>query len=377
MSLNLSSQPFTAVDEALLQEVQEFADIFVKPNAEKWEKEHVQPELLREAIRRFSKYYIAKEFDGEAASVMTISKILEILAGADYGFAFSFHVHNAVTMVTSLSANETLRKKYLPKLMMGEMIGAFLLTEPDAGSDAASIRCRAEKRGDQWILNGEKAWVTNAGTADLLLVFAQTGEGTKDIIGFLTERRSEGIKLVELYDMLGAHTSVTGRLQFTDCAVEDTNIAYEQGTAFRAALEGIDFARFGIASMCNGALESCLEEAIQYAKERAQFGKPIYKNQGLQWKFADKVTRLEASRLLTYQAAKKMDDGENATLAAAHCKKFATRAAYDGVSHAMQCMGANGLKRSYSLARQLSALSITFNTDGTSEICNLVIGRAL
>jgi alkylation response protein AidB-like acyl-CoA dehydrogenase len=153
-------------------------------------------------------------------------------------------------------------------------------------------------------------------------------------------------------------------------------VAFPVGIGFKAAMAAIDIARLGVGSMCNGVLQGCLETAIEYIKERKAFGAPLIKQQGLQFKLADVVTQLEASRMLNFQAAIALEKGENATLLCAHTKKFASRAAWEGAHHAMEVMGANGLKREYKLARQLTALGVTPYTDGTNEVCNMVIARS-
>lgn len=377
MSLVLNARPMGDVDESLLNEVKAFTDSVVRPGAEEWEADHVQPGAVREAISKFTKYYIPKEYGGEKTSAMTLSCMLEEMSYGDYAFTFAYQVHNAATCLVSGSPNTALRNQYLPRMMRGEMIGAFLLTEPSAGSDAASIQTTAVYQNGKWILNGEKAWITNAASADLMVVFAQAGVGSKGIIGFCVERNDPGVETTEVYNMVGAHAAATGAIRFKDCAIGEDRILYSQGEAFHAALGGIDFARFAVASMCNGALRCCLETAIDYAKERIQFKAPIYQNQGVQFKLMDAVTNLEASRLLTYQVAQKFDNGEKATIMAAHCKKFASLNAFEGATCAMQCMGSNGLKRTYPIVRQLTTIAISFNTDGTNDICNVVLGRAL
>lgn len=375
--MQLCSAPPDVADESVIERARAYAREVLAPEAEKWERDKEQPVILRRMIREFTKLYVPKELGGLGASATTICRELEELAWADYGATFAFEVHNHATMMVSMVENTALRERYLGKLMSGEMIGAFLLTEPEAGSDAASIRCRAVERGGRYILNGEKAWVTNGGTADLLLVFAQTGEGTGDVIALLVERNQPGVYFEGAYDMVGAHAAGTGGFRFVDCAVPRENVAFETGAAFKKALGAIDFARFAIAAMCNGAYRCALETAVGYMKERVQFGKPLIKNQGLQWKMANELTNLEASRLLTYQAARTIDAGAPSGVIAAHCKKFAVQSSFRGVNCAMQCMGSNGLHRKYPLARQMTALAVTFNTDGTNDICNLVIGRSL
>ena len=375
--MELYAKPLTQVDEEVVARARRFAQEEIAPYAEAWEREKRQDKTIRRMIAEFTKLYIPKARGGLGASAMTLCAELDELAWADYGITFAFEVHNHATMVVSMIEDDALREKYLPQLMAGEKIGAFLLTEPNAGSDAASIQCRAEDRGDHYVLNGEKAWVTNAGTADVLIVFAQTGSTPKDIIAFLVERTQPGVEFLGAYEMAGAHAAETGAFRFTNCIVPKENVAFPVGQAFYKALGAIDFARFAIAAMCNGAYRRCLETAIEYCKQREQFGKPLIRNQGLQWKLANALTGLEASRMLTYLAAKTIDDGQNASTAAAHCKKFAVESAFNGANCAMQCMGSNGLKREYPVARQMTALTITFNADGTNDICNLVIGRKL
>lgn len=377
MPLTLTSKPFSLADNDVVALAEQFAANNIVPHAETWEREKIQPPLIREAIKTFTKYYISKELGGEGASASTLALELEALAKADYGFTFGFEVHNHVTIMVAGIEDASLRDRYLGKLMRGEMIGAFLLTEPNAGSDAASIQCRAVQTADGWVLDGKKTWVTNAGTADLLLVWAQAGEGSDGIMGFLVERGNPGVEFIECYDMTGAHAMATGAIELRNCKVDAGAVAYPQGKGFKAALSAIDFARFAVAAMCNGAYINCLETAVDYAREREQFGKPIIKNQGLSFRLADQLTQLEASRLLTYSTAAALDSGIPASVAAAHCKKFASRAAYEGASIAMQSMGSNGLLRRYPLVRQLSALTIAFHTDGTNDICNIVIGRSL
>ena len=262
-------------------------------------------------------------------------------------------------------------------MLTGDTIGAFLLTEPGAGSDAASIRCRAQMQDGRYVINGEKAWVTNAGTADLLLVFAQTGEAPKDVVALAVERTAPGVEFQGAYHMAGAHAAETGAFVFNNVSVPADHVIFPTGDAFYKALGAIEFARFAIAAMANGAFLGALETAIAYDKERVQFGRPLLKNQGLQWKLADQVTRLEASRMLTYLAAKTIDDGTGAAGIAAHCKKYAVECAFRGVNTAIQCMGSNGLKREYPLVRQMTALTTAFNADGTNDICNVVISKSL
>jgi alkylation response protein AidB-like acyl-CoA dehydrogenase len=284
-----------------------------------------------------------------------------------------------VTIAASLIENTSLRNRYLHRLISGEAIGAFLLTEPSAGSDATSIQTLATEKNDKFILNGTKAWVTNGVNADLLAVFVQTvpGSSAKGIAGFVIEADMPGISVRPAYNMLGNHAMGVNELTFSNCSVDAESMAFAPGAGFKAAMYGINVARFGVAAMCNGALEGGLNIALDYAKKRETFGRPIINHPGLQWQLAEVATQLEASRMLTYSTAEIIDTGEDFTIMAAHAKKFATRAAFEGLSTAMQVMGANGLLRENPLARQLSGARVTYYMDGTTEIQNVVIGRSL
>jgi alkylation response protein AidB-like acyl-CoA dehydrogenase len=221
--------------------------------------------------------------------------------------------------------------------------------------------------------------VTNGVHADLLAVFAQTaaGSGAGGIAGFIVESDAAGISAKPAYHMLGNHAMGVNELEFSNCAVNTEMMVFGPGSGFKAAMFGINVARFGVAAMCNGALEGGLNIAVDYARRREAFGRSIIRHQGPQWQLAEVTTQLEASRMLTYRAAEIIDRGEDFTIMAAHAKKFATRAAFEGLSTAMQVAGANGILRENDLARQLSGARVTYYMDGTTEIQNVVIGRSL
>jgi alkylation response protein AidB-like acyl-CoA dehydrogenase len=380
MSISLYSDPLNPVDGHFVDKAKVFADKHLKPYAEHWEQAKQQPEkTLRMAISQFAGIRIPKELGGNGSSAATIARVYEELARVDIGFTCALAVHNVVTIVASLIENTVLRDRNLGKLMSGEAIGAFLLTEPDIGSDATSIQTSAIEKNDKYIINGSKAWVTNGVNADLLFVFAQTipGSSADGVAGFVVKPDMPGISAKPAYNMLGNHAMGVNEIEFSNCQVEAEMMAFASGTGFKAAMDGIDVARFGVAAMCNGALEGGLNTAVDYAKKREAFGRPIINQQGLQWQLAEAATQLEASRMLTYRAAEIIDKGESVTVMAAHAKKFASRAAFEGLSTAMQAMGANGLLRENPLARQMSGARVTYYMDGTTEIQNIVIGRSL
>ncbi|MEJ2221096.1 MAG: acyl-CoA dehydrogenase family protein [Desulfobacterales bacterium] len=380
MSISLYSGPLNPVNDHFVDKARSFADEHLKPNAEQWEQARQQPEkTLRTAISQFAGIRIPEELGGHGESMATLARVYEELAKVDIGFTCALAVHNIVMIEASLIGNTSLRDRYLDKLMSGEAIGAFLLTEPNTGSDATSIQTLATEKNNKYIINGSKAWVTNGVNADLLAVFAQTvpGSSAKGIAGFVIRPDMPGVSAEPAYHMLGNHAMGVNEFKFSNCAAEAELMAFAPGAGFKAAMYGINVARFGVAAMCNGALEGGLNTAVDYAKKREAFGRPIIRHQGLQWQLAEAATQLEASRMLTYRAAEIIDKGEDVTAMAAHAKKFATRAAFEGLSTAMQVMGANGLLRENPLARQMSGARVTYYMDGTTEIQNVVIGRSL
>jgi len=380
MPISLYSGPLNAVDEHFVENAKLFADEHLKPNAEHWEQTRQQPEkTLRMAISQFAGIRIPKELGGNGSSAATIARVYEELAKIDIGFTCALAVHNIVTIAAAFIENTSLRDRNLGKLMSGEAIGAFLLTEPDTGSDATSIQTSAIEKNGKYAVNGSKAWVTNGVNADLLAVFAQTipGSSAKGIAGFVIKPDMPGVSAKPAYTMLGNHAMGVNEFEFSNCPADAESMAFAPGAGFKAAMFGINVARFGVAAMCNGALEGGLNTAVDYAKKRETFGRPIISHQGLQWQLSEAATQLEASRMLTYRVAEMIDRGENVTVMAAHAKKFATRAAFEGLSTAMQVMGANGLLRENPLARQMSGARVTYYMDGTTEIQNIVIGRSL
>jgi alkylation response protein AidB-like acyl-CoA dehydrogenase len=380
MSISLYSGPSGRIDGQFVDQAKSFANEHMKPHAEHWEQHRNQPEeILRLAISKFAGIRIPKELGGSGVSAATIARVYEELAKVDIGFTGALAVHNNVTIAVSLVENSAIRDRYLSGLMSGELIGAFLLTEPDAGSDATSIRTSATANRETYTINGTKAWVTNGVNADVLAVFAQTvaGSGAKGIAGFLINADMKGILAKPAYHMLGNHAMGVNELEFADCAVDAERMVFGPGSGFKTAMFGINIGRFGVAAMCNGALEGGLSTAVDYARKREAFGRSIINHQGLQWQLAEITTQLEASRLLTYRTAEIIDRKGDFGIMAAHAKKFATRAAFEGLNTAMQVSGANGLLRENPLARQLSGARVTCYMDGTTEIQNVVIGRSL
>lgn len=378
------AQPAGATNQDRIAQAVEFAETRLRPMGEAWDRGLESPEsTLREAIALFTPITIPEKLGGFGESFATQVRVYEELARRDMGFTCALAVHTNVTVAMSLTPNDALRERCLPRLLSGEAVGAFLLTEPGAGSDASAIvtaaRPDGNSDGDGYRVTGRKAWVTNGLYADIFAVFCQTeaGTGAKGVAALAIERDAAGLVIEPALDLIGSTAMGTTDASFTDVAVAAADIAFAKGTAFKAAMFGIDVARLGVAAMCNGATMGALDAALDYAGQRHAFGKSLLDHQGMQWILADTATTIEASRALTLQAAQRFDEGGPDPVLTAHAKKYSTRMAFEGISQAMRAFGANGLKRESDLPRQLAAVRVAECMDGTGEIMNVVIGRAL
>ena len=304
---------------------------------------------------------------------------MRTLAAHCFSSTFSLVVHNNLAANIARNASAALRARVLPALMEGRFIGAFLLTEPQGGSDAAAIETRAVKTTGGWRLSGEKAWVSNGAVANTLSVYAQTdaNAGSRGIGCFLVDADSPGVLRGDPYVLLGGHALATCGFSFDNCFVADEFVLLEPGKGFRAAMQGIGLARINVAAMCCGMLKKSLVVALESVSQRRAFGQNVAEFQGIQWMLADVATDLAAAEELTYDTAPMADEGQNATVQSAHAKKFSTRVALKGIAQCMQTMGAPGLTRQNPLARHLEAAKIAQFLDGTTEIQNVVLTRHL
>ena len=369
-------------EAAAVEAARAFAREVIEPNAVAWDEAgRVPAEAFREAAGRgLCGLTVPEALGGRGLAMPAMALAVEAFASACMASAFSFVVHNNLARSLSRNAMAAQRDRWLPPLVAGERIGAFLLTEPKGGSDAAAIATTARRDGGGWRLDGEKAWVSNGAAADFLSVYAQTepAAGWRGIACFLVEADSPGVIREPAYRLLGGHALGAGGFRFDGCRVSADAVLLGPGDGFKAAMAGIDFARVNVAAMCCGMLGRSLDTALAFAARRRSFGKATLEHQGLQWLLADVATDLEAARLLTARAAALLDGGADGhTLAAAHAKKFATRAAFARIGDCMQAMGAPGLMAEHPLARHLACAKMAQYLDGTTEIQNVVIGRAI
>jgi alkylation response protein AidB-like acyl-CoA dehydrogenase len=322
---------------------------------------------------------VPREQGGLAVRAGVMARMSEALGRADSIAALTVVPQEYCMGAIARYGDHPWHEESLKRLMAAEITTGFLLTEPDAGSDATALKTTATRTGDGWSMTGAKAWVTNAPYIDEYFVFAQTepGSGAKGIAGFLVPRESAGVEVGPPYEMLSGHVASIADVRFDGVALAPERMVVPPGEGLRAALSAIDMARINVSAMFCGALSVGLETALDYTADRSAFGQKLASFQGLQWQLAEVASDLHAARLVTYDAAAKLEADGKAPIEAAHAKKIATRAALDGLEVCMGQMGSNGLKHDTPLPRLFAAAKIAKTLDGATEILNIVISRAL
>lgn len=363
--------------------VREFAEQRVKPvRAELDEEEKFPHEILKELGRMdLMGLYIPAEYGGFGAeSMLDFVIAIEELSRVCIGVSVSFAANALGADPILIGGSEEQKRKYLPPLAKGEKLAAFALTEPNAGSDAAGIQTVAVKKGDKYILNGTKQWITNGGEADIYTVVAVTDKarGARGVSCFIVEKGYPGFKFGKKEKKLGIRASATRELIFEDCEVPAENIIGREGMGFILAMKTFDVSRPGIAAQGVGLAQGALDEAVNYARQRVQFGKPIIANQGLQWMLAEMATQIEAARALTYAVCRTIDTGlKDVSKLSAMCKLFATDVAMDVAVKAVQIFGGYGFMREYPVEKMMRDAKILQIYEGTNQIQRDVIGAAL
>lgn len=320
------------------------------------------PESLGGAGMDFTSYILA---------INEISKVSAVV-----GVILSVHTSVGTNPILYFGTEEQ-KKKYVTKLASGNYLAAFCLTEPEAGSDAGALKTRAVKKDDHYILNGSKVFITNGGEADIFIVFASTNpeRGSRGISAFIVERNFPGLILGKNEHKMGLHGSSTVQLTFDNLKVPEANLLGNENEGFKIAMANLNAGRIGIAAQALGIAEAATEAAIQYAKERNQFGKPIAVNQGVGFKLADMATQVEASRLLVYRAAHLQSNGLPCGKEASMAKLYASKTAVQVTTEAIQIFGGYGYTKDYPVERYFRDAKVTEIYEGTSEIQRIVISK--
>jgi acyl-CoA dehydrogenase len=372
---------FTEEQRAVRETVASFAAHEIAPHTAAWDREHVFPVDLFKKIAGIGimGMYVSEQYGGAALDTVSTVLAIEELSRADAGVGVTVSVHAGLaSRIIERFGSDALRDAYLPKMCSGEWLGGFALTEADSGSDASSLRTRAVRRGDTYVLNGTKQWVTNGGYAKAIVVFARTGgPGPKGISAFLVDRDCAGFSLGRRTDKLGLHTSNTTDLVFDDAVVPAANLLGEENGGYKIALASLGNGRLGIAAQAVGLLAACLETSRRYAKDRFQFGRPIGAFQGVAFKVADMAVDLDAARLLLYRAAWLCDRGHPFVDASSKAKLFASTAARKHAAECIQVLGGYGYTTEFPAERYYRDAKITEIYEGTSEVQRIVIAREL
>jgi short-chain 2-methylacyl-CoA dehydrogenase len=376
---------FTDEQEALRKVVRDFAEGEIAPHAERWDAEHTFPTDVVLAMGELGLFGIPfpEEYGGGGADLTTLCIAIEELGRVDQSLAITLEAGVGLGASPIYRfGTEAQRQEWLPDLLAGRAIAGFGLTEPDAGSDAGGTRTTARLDGGDWVIDGEKAFITNSGTpiTSLVTVTARTGgsgAGTAEISTILVPAGTPGMTVQPPYRKMGWHASDTHGLSFSGCRVPEANLLGERGRGFAQFLETLDEGRIAIASLAVGVIRCCLEQSVAYAGERQAFGRPIGANQAVAFACSDLAVMAENARLLTYQAAWRRDTGRPHKREAAIAKLYATESAVTATRMATQVFGGYGFMDETLVARQYRDAKILEIGEGTSEIQRLVIARDL
>ncbi|HFD4026921.1 TPA: acyl-CoA dehydrogenase family protein [Vibrio parahaemolyticus] len=366
---------------AFADTAQQFSLERLAPMAAEWDEKQIFPkDVLREAGELgFLSLYTPEEHGGLGLSRLDASIVFEQLSMGCTSTTAFMTIHNMVSWMVASFATEDVRAKYCPKLVTGEWLGSYCLTEPNAGSDAASLTTTASKKGNTYVLNGGKAFISGAGKTDVLVVMARTGEaGAKGVSAFVVPAQVDGISYGRKEPKMGWNSQPTRAVTFENVVIAASHLLGEEGQGFIFAMKGLDGGRINIATCSVGTAQQALNQATQYMQERKQFGKSLAQFQALQFKLADMATELVAARQLVRYAASKLDRGDpDATTYCAMAKRFATDVGFQICDQALQIYGGYGYIKEYPMERYFRDVRVHQILEGTNEIMRLIIARRL
>ena len=377
--------PLTEDQREIQRVAQEFAAREIAPFSDAWDRDqYLEPEIVRKLGELgFLGMLVPERYGGLGLDTLTYLVALEEIASVDASVAVVMSVHNSLpTQMILRWGTEEQKERFLPGMARGDLLGAFALSEPDAGSDAASLRTQAVRDGDCWVLNGTKAWVSSGPQAGVVLAMARTDSprerrGPRGISAFILTPDLPGYHIGKKEDKMGLRASPTVQLVFENLRVPAANLLGTEGSGFIYAMQSLDNGRLGIAAQAIGIAQAALRYASKYAGERKQFGKLIKEFQAIQFKLADIATRVSAGRALLHAAATAKDRGEEVTQFSAMAKLFASETAMIATTEAIQIFGGYGYVKDYPVERLFRDAKVTEIYEGTSEIQKIVIAREL
>lgn len=363
----------------------DFAAAEIAPHAARWDRESCFPVGVARRMGElgFLGMLLPEQFDGLGLDTTSYLLALEEIAAADASAAVLMSVHNSLPTQMLLNfGSDAQRERFLRPMARGEMIGAFALSEPEAGSDASALRCQAVRDGNDWVLSGTKSWVTSGSFADVIMVMARTDtpearRRSKGISAFIVTPDLPGFHVGKKEDKMGLRASPTVQLNFDELRVPAENLLGEEGQGFVYAMRSLDNGRLGIAAQAVGIAQAALDAALDYADQRKQFGQPIREFQAIQFKLADMASRLESARSMLHLTAAAKDRGESTTLYGSMSKLLASETAMFVTTEAVQIFGGYGYVKDYPVEKYFRDAKITEIYEGTSEIQRIVIAREL
>lgn len=382
-AMNEFDRPFDLnTDQRAMQDmILDFAREKVAPFAVEWdEKRHLPLDVIREtATLGMGGIYVREDVGGSSLSRLDAAVIFEALATGCPATSAFISIHNMAAWMIDLYGSEEQRQKVLPQLTSMEKIASYCLTEPGSGSDAAALKTTAVLDGDEYVLNGSKQFISGAGSNDLYVVMARTGEaGPKGISAFLVEKDTPGLSYGAQEKKMGWHVQPTAQVIFDNCRIPAENRLNDEGMGFRIAMAGLDGGRLNIGACSLGGAQAALDMALAYSGERKAFGQPIGQFQAIQFKLADMATELEAARLMLYSAAAKLDaKTADAGRACAMAKRFSTDAGFNVANEALQIHGGYGYLADYGVEKIVRDLRVHQILEGTNEIMRVIIARTL
>ncbi|PRY05674.1 acyl-CoA dehydrogenase family protein [Paraburkholderia sp. BL25I1N1] len=354
----------------------------ITPHAAAWDRERTFPKDVHRQLAELGAYgvLVPEAYGGAGMDALALALILEEIAAGDGGTSTAISVNNCpVCSILLTYGNDAQKRDWLTPLARGEMLGAFCLTEPQAGSDASALRTTATRDGDAYVLNGVKQFITSGKNGNVAIVMAVTDKaaGKRGISAFIVPTDTKGYVVARVEDKLGQHSSDTAQIIFEDCRVPAANLIGAEGEGYRIALSGLEGGRIGIAAQSVGMARAAFEAALSYAKERESFGAPLFSHQAVQFRLADMATQLEAARQLIWHAASLKDAGQPCLTEAAMAKLFASEAAERICSAALQIHGGYGYLSDFPVERIYRDVRVCQIYEGTSDIQKILIARGL
>nr|WP_297358026.1 acyl-CoA dehydrogenase family protein [uncultured Caldimonas sp.] len=370
-------------DQAMIRDaVRAFVSEQITPHAARWDKEHHFPKDVHRGLAELGTYGVCvpTEYGGAGLDYVTLALVLEEIAAGDGGTSTAVSVNNCpVCAILMRYGNEAQKQRWLTPLAQGELLGAFCLTEPHVGSDASALRTTAKRDGDVYVIDGVKQFITSGKNGQVAIVIAVTDKaaGKRGMSAFVVPTDTPGYRVASIEDKLGQHSSDTAQIVFEQCRVPAENLIGDEGEGYKIALSALEGGRIGIAAQSVGMARAAFEAALDYAKQRESFGKPIFEHQAVQFRLAEMATQIEVARQMVWHAAALRDAGQPCLKEAAMAKLFASEMAERVCSDAIQVHGGYGYVRDFPVERIYRDVRVCQIYEGTSDVQKILIGRAL